>query len=223
MSTPGPTILERLRLYGARGTVGQALRALVRVVYRIDRNIIFIIPDFPGREFEDSRIKPFYAGQVERDAGCGDLTPNQAGLLDGFLAEGSQGIRAEIEGCLAGYAWVQHTGEYHFGRAGKLPIPPNHAVVKNLFVLPRFRGLGLGQSLNEARLSLIPTGHTPVAFIVPVNRYAVRNWEVFGFERVLEIRQSRFINGPWRTATKRLSHSVEATALLEALEVGNRD
>ncbi len=68
MSNKRQTFGERLRLYGLRGTVGQALRALVRVAYRVDRNIVFVIPGFAGCQLHDSSIKPFTAEELGRAA-----------------------------------------------------------------------------------------------------------------------------------------------------------
>lgn len=154
---------EHVRLYGVVATGRHAFRAFVRRIYRVDRDIVFIIPDFAGRQFDDPLIRPITRERIEKACRDGDLSPAEARLLGGFLDEGSRGIHAEIDGRLAGYAWVQDRGEYHFGRAGKMTIPPGYVFVKNLFVAPQFRGRKLGQKLNAARLALIPADRVPAA------------------------------------------------------------
>jgi len=142
-------------------------------------------------------------------------------MLSSFLDEGCRGICTEIDGKLAGYAWVQYEGEYNFGRLGRIIIPSGHVIFRNLFVFPEYRGNKLGPKLNAARLALIPAKHVPVVFIIPENRYAIRNWEKYGFERMLEITKSHWIGGRWRMQLKRLSDSLEANVLLKVLEETN--
>ena len=215
-------IFDRVRQYGFRTAIFQAFRALVRRIYRVDRDIVFIIPGFAGRQFDDPLIRPITRERIEKACRDGDLSPAGVRLLGGFLDEGSQGVHAEIDGRLAGYAWVQDRGEYHFGRAGKMTIPPVYVFVKNLFVASQFRGRKLGQKLNAARLALIPADRVPVVFIIPDNRYAIRNWEEYGFQRVLEVRQSRWLGGRWQTRITRLSECPEADALFEAITETSR-
>lgn len=213
---------EQVRLYGVVAAGRRALGALVRPVYRIDRNIVFIIPDFAGEEFDDPLIRPITRERIQKACRDGDVSPDEARLLGGFLDEGSRGVHAEIDGTLAGYAWVQGRGEYHFGRVGKTAIPHGYVFAKNLFVSSQFRGRKLGQKLNAARLSLVPADRVPVVFIIPDNRYAIRNWEEYGFRPVLEVRQSRRLGGRWKTRVTRLSECAKADALLEAITEASR-
>ena len=143
-------------------------------------------------------------------------------MLTAFLEEGSRGLCAEIDEPLAGYAWIQFGGRYVFGRNGKLEIPPKYAIVKNLWVSPEFRGQNIGQKLNAARLALVPAGHIPMVFIIPENRYAIRNWERHKFQRVLEINEWRWFKGAWKMNVKHLTESPEAESLVSALERGNK-
>lgn len=213
---------NHLQQYGVVATVRHALRMFFRGVYRSECNVVFVIPGFFGREFHDPCIKPLTKERIERAADGGELNLAEVQLLTRFLDEGSKGIFAEIDGKLAGYAWVQYKGEYRFGRSGRMTIPSEYVFVKNLYVRPVFRGLKLGQKLNAARLSLIPSGCIPVVFIIPENRFAIRNWEKYGFERVLEAKQSRWFRGSWRIRIARLSSCAEADTLLQTLEEANR-
>jgi ribosomal protein S18 acetylase RimI-like enzyme len=117
---------------------------------------------------------------------------------------------------------VQFAGEYRFGRFGRLAIPPSHAIVKNLLILPAYRGRKLGQKLNAARLAMIPAGTTPVGFIIPENRYAIRNWEELGFQRVLQVRQTRRVSGRARITVSWLNRGEGVEALYRALVESNR-
>ncbi|NIL97524.1 MAG: GNAT family N-acetyltransferase [Planctomycetales bacterium] len=209
---------NRVRQYGALASGKQLLRVLVRRAYGSQTKLVFVMPDFSGYAFQHPGIVSLTNGRVTRAVEAGELSAETARLLSGFLAEGSAGICAEVDGCLAGYAWVQRGGEYRFGYAGRLMIPPGYAVAKNLFVFPKFRGKRLARKLNEARLTLIPAGTIPVVLIIPDNRYAIRNWEPLGFRRVAEVTHSRWMDGPWQTSIRTLADLPEATPIISALQ-----
>lgn len=222
MSTLLSGLRARVRQYGLLGSARQVASALTRHIYRSEVNVAFVISDFRGHEYQDPCIQALGQEQIDQAAEAGRLSTTDVRLLAGFLDQGCRGVCAEIDGRLAGYAWVQYEGEYRFGRSGRMTIPPKYAFVKNLFVCPEFRGRKLGQKLNAARLTLIPQDHTPAVFIIPDNRIAIRNWEEHGFERVAEVRNSRWLGGRWRTRVKRLSERSEADQLIRAIEEANR-
>jgi GNAT superfamily N-acetyltransferase len=212
---------SRLRLYGLRATAMKVLRALFRKVYSLERNIAFIILDFQGYEFHDPCISPLTAGRIERAAVASELDESQARLLNGFIEEGSRGVCAEVDGKLAGYAWVQFEGEYRFGPSGRLQIPSNHAIVKNLMVLPQYRGCKLGQKLNAARLAMIPAGSIPVVFIILENRFAIRNWEKLGFQRVIQVELKKWCGRIARADVRWLKRHPLAEALYQVIIEAN--
>ena len=214
-------LVNHLRQYGLRAGVSRIFRALIRKVYQLDRDIVFVIPGYEGFSFDDACIHPLTAERIDLADEAGELEAKDVRLLRSFLDQGCRGVCAEVDGRLAGYAWVQCEGEYRFGRVGRLTIPPKFAFAKNLFVSPNFRGRKLGQKLNAARLAMIPPGHTPVTFIIPENRFAIRNWEKYGFQRIVEVKNSRWFGGRWRTRVKRLSERSEADRLIRAIEEGN--
>ncbi len=209
----------RIRQYGLRAALLQASKVAIRPLYRENRDLIFMSPGFSGYDFHDPNISILSRERIEKASASGELDQAHMELLLGFLNAGCQGIYAEIEGKLAGYAWVQLRGDYNFGRTGHFSIPPQYALFKNLFVVTGYRGMRLGQKLNAARLALVPPGYTPVVFIIPDNRYAIRNWEFFGFQRVIEIKRWQWgKNGTWRMSLTRLAELPEIGPLLQALE-----
>ena len=60
-------------------------------------------------------------------------------------------------------------------------------MLKNLFVKPNYRGLSLGKKINEARINAIPKGCIPCGFVIPENKYAIRNLKLYGFQEQLKI------------------------------------
>jgi len=215
-------LVNRVRQFGLPSAAAQIVRAAMRPLVQTNRELVFIIPGFKGYEFHDPCISPLTAERLERAAAAGELDESQARLLRGFIAEGSLGICAEVDGRLAGYGWMQFAGEYRYGPWGRLPIPLNYAIAKNHMVLPAYRGCKLGPKLNAARLAMISAGKIPVGFIIPGNRYAIRNWEALGFQRVLQVRQTWCLRGRVRTSVSWLNRREEAESLYRALVESNR-
>lgn len=214
-------IINRIKQYGSNAAFVQFTRAILRWLYKIERYIVFIIPDFKGCLYDDSYITLLTKERIEHAVTNGGLQASQARLLNNFIKEGSKGICVEVDGQLAGYGYIQFEGLYQFGQSGKLILPPHYAVAKNLFVFPKYRGYKLGQKLNAGRLALIPEGYTPVVFIIPENQYAIRNWEQYGFQRVLSVKRWRWISGNWKMSIKRFSDRDEAITLEKALKESN--
>ncbi len=90
------------------------------------------------------------AADVEAAAERGELDARQRALLLGFLDEGSRGFLAEVDGRLAGYAFVQPAGVYQFAGSGRLRILERVMVLKNLLVFPAFRGALAGQAAQSS-------------------------------------------------------------------------
>lgn len=214
-------IVNRVRQYGYRSAFAQIARAALRKVYQVNRDIVFVIPDFNVYAFCDPCIIPLTPERIQQAADAGELNTDEVQLLSGFLTEGCRGVCAEIDGKLAGYAWVQFDGEYCFGRTGRMTIPPKYAIIKNLLVFPEFRGRRLAQKLNAACLALIRSGHQPLTFIILENRISVQSFEIHGFQRVLQVKRWRWFRGRWQMHVERLANSLQADELEQALIDGH--
>ncbi len=174
--------------------------------------------DFRGFAFSDSSVKSLDKERIDAALLSGQVEPDTGRLLHELLGDGSQGLYAEIEGKIAGYAWIQRKGEYRWGPSGRLSIPDNYVIFKNLFVCPAYRGQKTGQKLNAARLAQTEAGKVPTVFIIPENRYAIRNWEKYGFQRVAEVKQWRWAGGVWHMKVRRLTNLPEAEQIIGAIE-----
>jgi ribosomal protein S18 acetylase RimI-like enzyme len=193
------------------------MRAAVRKIYRVQHDIVFLMPEFCGSQYDNPCIKKLTKEQVRCLTDAGELTRSENHLFQKFLAEEARGIYAEIKGRLAGYAWVQYSGIYPVGPHARMLIPPKYAVVKNLYVRPSFRGQKIGQQLNLARLSIIPADYIPAVFILPENRYAIRNWEKLGFQEMLSLKQWQWAGQPWRVRVTALTDNPAAEPVKKAL------
>ncbi len=99
-------------------------------------------------------------------------------------------VRAEI---VPGWGFVQQTNISKY--AGyNYSIPEGTHLLKNLFVEPEFRGQSLGKRINKARINSIPEKITPTVFVIPSNKFAIRNLEMYGFRKQVFVKDYLWFN-----------------------------
>jgi len=107
--------------------------------------------------------------------------------LRAFIEAGDCYALVAIDGNrVAGWGYVQHSGTYTFGHSS-YQLPDGVCLLKNLYVHPEFRGESVGKEINVARTTSIPHGQTAIVFVLSDNKYAMRNLEMLGYQRALEI------------------------------------
>lgn len=210
-------ILNRFKQYGIFSAIKQIVKAMLRPFYRSSSDYIFILPDFNGHELKDITLGKVSVRRIKQGIAEGRLQPNEAETFLDFIESGCKGIYIEFQGVIAGYAWLRFSGVYSFGNTGKLIINDSFVIIKNVFVFPEFRGMGLNRKLNAGCLALIPKGKIPVIFIIPENRFAIRNSEIFGFQKVLLIKRWKWFFSSWKMRINRLSDIEHAKVLEKAL------
>jgi len=213
-------IIDRVEQFGLRAALAQSYRAMIRSVYKSNRHIVFVIPEFGGYSFSDSVVKPLTNERIIRAVEEGDLNEREGDELLGFAGEGCAGVCIEVSERLAGYSWAQFKGEYRFGRSGLLIIPPRHVVIKNVYVFSKFRGKEFGRMLIAACLALMSSGYVPVILTMKENRRSIRNCEKCGFQRTLEVKRWCWFNRRWHMSIVRLVDDLYALRLEQALIEG---
>jgi len=178
--------ISRVRQFGLPAVLKLKCLAAVRPVIEFERELVLTLPNHQPTPVCFPEIRPMTHEDVENIAKRGELSESKRAALHRFLNEGF-GFFAEIDGCPAGYGFVQPSGVYNFGRSGCLHIPEGMMVLKNLLVFPEFRGHSLGKKLHQALIASIPAGQTPIAFVVPENRVNIRNVKMFGFQGIMVI------------------------------------
>ena len=176
---------SRVRQYGLITTIRKLANALVRPIRRKDNQLILAVAPHKSKSFRDVQIRNLTNEDVTDYAIRGELTERQRARMSDFLADGCRGFLAETDGHLAGYAFVQLAGTYVFGGDGRLLIPDGMMILKNLIVFPDFRGNSLGKKLNQVRIASIPESSIPIVFVIPENRFAIRNLKMFDFEEIM--------------------------------------
>lgn len=197
---------DRFRQFGFRVAIMQLAKIIIRPIYIKCVQKVFIIPDFHGVNYHDPDLREMTLECIKQAVEKGDFSFKEGQMFRGFLQSGCRGFYVNINEKIAGYAWLQGTGVYEFGHGGKLILPNNSAVVKNVYVFRQFRGRGISRRLNAACLAAIPPGVIPTIFIIPENRYAIRSWERFAAIPVLLVERITWFQKFSRTIVVRLSN-----------------
>ncbi len=111
-----------------------------------------------------------------------------------FLNKKCNGYYITDNNKLAAWGFVDSSGKYEYGGKYFYTIPLKVHILRNLFVKPEFRGKSFGKWINEARIANIPAECIPVGFVIPENRYALRNLKMFGFEEILFVQHFCWFN-----------------------------
>ena len=94
---------------------------------------------------------------------------------------------------VASWGFVQQSGISKYG-GYDYNLPKGIELLKNLFVEPNYRGQSMGKHINEARISCIPKGSIPIVFIIPSNKFAIRNLEMYGFRKQVFVKDYLWFN-----------------------------
>ncbi|MDD2303042.1 MAG: GNAT family N-acetyltransferase [Eubacteriales bacterium] len=181
--------ISRVRQFGLPALLKLKVLSVVRPVFEIERELVMVIPNHQPTPVYYPEIRPMTHEDLENAFKSREMSESLRAALHRFLNEGCFGFFAEIDGCPAGYGFVQPNGVYNFGTSGCLHIPEGMMVLKNLHVFQNFRGQSLGKKLIQARIASIPAGQTPTVFVVPENRVNIRNLKRFGFQEILAVRR----------------------------------
>lgn len=185
---------DRVKQYALPASFRQVARAMIRPLYLKNEDIVLAIIDHRPKQCDNDRISILTPSVIDAGNNKWGLPKERLDRLRALLTnKDCAGFIVEKDGQLAAYAFVQFTGIYNFGRSGSFLIPNNFAVLKNLYVFSQFRGGSIGKDLNLKRLSSILEGATPLGFVIPENRYALRNLKMFGFTEIVKVKRTTWL------------------------------
>ena len=187
-------LLDRIRQFGVLAAAKQLLFVLLRPLLRINTDIILVAPNpkpVSTNLFADVRFLTLEI--VRKKADQWQLTSEQVRRLEIPRQKNCQGFFIELDGRLAGYAFIQNSGMYRFGVKGCFEVSEKFAVFKNQFVFREFRGRGLTFQLNAARMAALQKKRIPLGFVMPENRYSIRSLKKFGFIEILQCKVIIFL------------------------------
>ena len=181
-------LINKYKQYGTIVTINRIIKAVIRPVFWVDKNIVMAIKYHKPYQEQNKYILKITKNIIDEYSSNGKLSKNEANNINNYILEGCKGFIALYDREIAGYAFVQTHGIYTFGYSGSLKIPEKVAILRNLFVFEKFRGKSIGKILNIERINSIPEGYTPVGFVIPENRYAIRNLKYCGFEELMIVK-----------------------------------
>jgi ribosomal protein S18 acetylase RimI-like enzyme len=185
---------DRVKQYGYRAALSQVVRAMIRPVYDVREDVVLAKDNKKYTASTYSEICCLNEGVIKNAIKIGQISQRKGDLLIQSLNEDSYGYAAIIDNYFAGYAIVQTKGTYSFAKTGKLIIPSDMVILKNLFVDPKYRGKSIGKKLNEVRVASVPAGKILIVFVMTENRIALRNQKIIGFKEILIIKRSTWFN-----------------------------
>ncbi len=210
-----------MRQFGYKASIDRSIKALLRPIIRIEKFIVLaIIQHKPVVYSIDSEITFLTKDVAQKAYAANQLNVHHFKVVRKHLQEDCQGFAAFNDNKLTGYAFIQQSGVYNYGQRGKFNIPENVMVLKNLFVMPEYRGQSIGKKLNEARINFIPKGYIPVGFVVRDNKYALRNLKQLGFKTLLDITSITFLKKRIKHKTYIYTSNTKTKELINILLAG---
>lgn len=111
-----------------------------------------------------------------------------------FLPQNTIAVLVLRDNRAASWGYVQQSGVSKYGGGYNYHIPSTTHLLKNLFVEPDFRGQSIGKHINEARINCIPEKTFPIGLVIPSNKFALRNLEMYGFRKQVFVKDYLWFN-----------------------------
>lgn len=211
------TFFDKLRQFGVTAIVIQCAKKLFGSIWSVETFIVYDIPEPDDIDRHESECKEISLESLDIYVESGDLNSAEGAMLSSFLHNQDVGLAIELDGQLAAFGFVQKHGSYRFGRSGCLIIPPGVVIMKNLHVMPKFRGRGLGVLINYSRRKTVPQGDRAIVFVVSHNRIAKKNWVNMGASPIMQV-ELKHVLGASRVCIKPSETSDKLRPLRLALE-----
>lgn len=183
------------RQFGAKYLFISPLRKLFKYVLSIDAYYILACrPESLSSSEGCLRIVTVDASNISEFIASNHVGPDLSRQLAKFVEfEDCYCLVAYSGECIAGWGFVQRSGRYSYSRY-TYDLPRGTYMLKNLYVMPDFRGRSIGKELNIARIKSVPDRYLAMVFVIDVNKYAIRNLEMFGFFKVIRFREYFFFS-----------------------------
>lgn len=212
-------MIDKVKQYGFFHAIRRSFLALFRSIISYEKYVIYELSNNSFNNFSHYSCIQIDYDLVEELVNKSFITHKEATLFLSYLDQKYSGVAVVGKGILAGSAWVQLSGSYVFNRNFSFDIPCGVAIMRNLFVHPSYRGLGVGKLLNKARLSILPDGIYPISLVVFDNRYAIRNWIHLGFTASTSVSIVQIFNKFNYIGPKILSESFISSVLFKSFKV----
>lgn len=113
--------------------------------------------------------------------------------LTSFIPQNTIAIIIIKNNQIAGWGFVQQSGISKYG-GYDYELPQDVRLLKNLYVEPGFRGKSIGKYINRARIDCMPKNTIPIVFVIPSNKFAIRNLEMYEFRKQVLVKDYSWFN-----------------------------
>ncbi len=171
--------------FGASYLAKKLLTKIITPVYKSTSFYVLSVQERPAFS-ENKHIIVYDATTIEKlEKSNIELPTALDRQINNFIVK-SRVILYILDDQVAGWGFVQESGISDYAQY-KFRVPSQTELLKNLYVLPEFRGKSIGKYINEHRIKTVPKGKIPIVFVMTENKYAIRNLEMFGFKKQVKV------------------------------------
>lgn len=178
-------IINIYKQYGLVSLFKRIPYTLIRKLYKLNKHTVYIIANHKSKAYQND-VEIMDMLKINEWLENNKIDKTEAVRFKNFLQTNCIGYYIELNNELGAWGFVQTEGIYQYGTYN-YELPENVQMLKNLFVKPNFRGMSLGKKVNKARINAIPNSCIPCGFVIPENRFAIRNLKMLGFKEVLSV------------------------------------
>ena len=192
-------------------------KRLIAPIVKMTTFYILVIEDhIPTSNTEE--IKVLDSNNIDAFLNSGfELSKHLKRQLVSFLPKNSIAVLVIRDGQVAAWGFIQQSGLSKY--AGyDYDIPNSFHLLKNLFVEPAFRGQSIGKLINEARINCIPEKSYPTVFVIPSNKFAIRNLEMYGFRKQVFVKDYLWFNKYHARSLKALSENEISNTIISGFK-----
>ncbi|HQG78345.1 MAG TPA: GNAT family N-acetyltransferase [Bacteroidales bacterium] len=182
------TASSYIKQYGLKSSLKRAFLRILNPIIAVKVDIVLAISSHKTNSNLNKEVKVINMSNLQYWRNNRMINEKTAHRFESFLSNNCIGYYIEENHVLCAWGFIQIRGEYQYGSSNIYEIPKDSCVLKNLFVKPEFRGKNYGKLINQARLNAVPDNCLPIVFVIPENRFALRNLKILGFEEYLLVK-----------------------------------
>lgn len=214
---------SKIRQYGMLSSFKRyVLLKLIKPFYHKKREDLVLVILNHQPEDDASQAKRMTNESLAKFLERGCVNEAEYEKFSKFIETQCDGYYMEVDEKLAAWAFVQKSGAYQYGNY-YYHIPKGFNLLKNLYVRPAYRGKSLGKVLNKTRIQNIPKDTVPMVFVLPENRYAIRNLKMYGFTEAIKIAHVKWLGQKEKKIVKVLNDVQQRELLIEGFNTVSYD
>lgn len=207
--------IDTLKQYGLYNTLIKIFFYMLKPFIRINS---FIVLYHRGTTNYENKLKLITKDKIEIWFNNQEINELDYNRFKNFVNKNCIGFYIEVENELAAWGFNQMSGKFIYGENYSYNLPNNCYMLKNLYVKPQFRGKSLGPKINKARVDNKINKEIGLCFVIPENRYAMRNLKKIGCEESILVKYTIWFNKIYRRNIKVLNSNKISNNILKGFE-----